>query len=113
MAKSKKEHAYLFIKEKIIQGAYEPHELLNEQVIAAELNISKTPVREALGVLIQQGYVRKIPRIGYYVRELTIDEHVDLFHLRYILECGIIRHIIGFCSGEEIQSLKEFAVNVN
>lgn len=107
MARSKKDCAYKFIKEGITQGIYPPHQLLNEQTIAAELNVSKTPVREALGILTQQGYLQRIPRVGYCVRELTIGEHVDLFHLRYILECGIIRHVIGFCSDEEILSLKD------
>ncbi len=111
MVESKKEYAYRFIKDRITQGAYRSQELLNEQVIAAELNVSKTPVREALGILTQQGYLKKTPRVGYCVRELTINEHIDLFHLRYILECGIIRYVIGFCSDEEILSLNDFAVS--
>lgn len=78
--------------------------MLNEQALADEPGMSKTPVREALAALTQQGYLKKIPRVGYCVRELTIDEYVDLFHLRYILECGIIRHIISFCTDEEILS---------
>lgn len=111
MVESKKEHAYQYLKDRITQGAYKPQELLNEQVIASELNVSKTPVREALGTLTQQGYLTKIPRVGYCVRELTIDEYVDLFHLRYILECGIIRYVISFCSDEEILSLNDFVVS--
>lgn len=108
---SKKEYAYQFIKDKITRGIYKPQELLNEQVIASELNISKTPVREALGILSQQGYLTRIPRVGYCVRELTMEEYVDLFHLRYILECGIIRFIISFCSDEEILSLHDFVIS--
>lgn len=106
MTRSKKDYAYAFIKNKITSGVYEPHQLLNEQVIAAELNVSKTPVREALGILTQQGYLKRVPRVGYYIHELTVGEYVDLFHLRYILECGIIRYIIAFCSDEEIRTLE-------
>lgn len=108
---SKKEYAYQFIKDKITWGIYKPQELLNEQAIAAELKISKTPVREALGILSQQGYVTRIPRVGYSVRELTLNEYVDLFHLRYILESGIIRFVISFCSDDEILSLHDFAIS--
>lgn len=111
MAETKKEYAYRFIKKRITQGFYEPHELLNEQALADELNMSKTPVREALAVLTQQGYLKKIPRVGYCVHELTIEEYVDLFHLRYILESGIIRHIISFCTDEEILSLHKYVQN--
>lgn len=111
MPETKKGHAYRFIKKRIIQGFYGPQDLLNEQALADELGMSKTPVREALTALTQQGYLKKIPRVGYCVRELTIDEYVDLFHLRYILECGIIRHIISFCTDEEILSLRKYVEN--
>ncbi len=70
--------------------------------------MSKTPVREALAMLVQDGYLKKIPRVGYLIREVTDEEYYKLIYLRYTLEKGVVQWIIERCGDDEIASLKEY-----
>ena len=69
--------------------------------------VSKTPVREALSMLVQEGYLKKIPRVGYLVREVTEEDYYKLIYLRFTLEKGVVLRIIRHCTEEEILSLRE------
>jgi DNA-binding GntR family transcriptional regulator len=60
--------------------------ILLEKDVAGRLSVSKTPVREALAVLCQENLVELFPRRGYVVRGVGLQEVVDTFDLRVILE---------------------------
>lgn len=64
-----------------VQGTF-----VNEQQIATEIGISRTPVREALLILASEGLVQLIPRRGAYVPPLSAREMTELFDLRGLLE---------------------------
>jgi len=63
-----------------------PGAWLDEQTLAAELGISRTPLREALKVLASEGLVRLEPRRGCYVTELTEQDLDDIFPVMALLE---------------------------
>lgn len=54
--------------------------------LAEQYGVSKTPVREALGALQHEGLVEILPRVGYFVSHMTVEEVHNLFQLRLILE---------------------------
>ena len=54
--------------------------------MAEALNVSRTPVREALERLYQEGFVTRIPRRGFYVASITRDEAMNLYGAREALE---------------------------
>lgn len=54
--------------------------------LAEQYGVSKTPVREALGALQHEGLVEIVPRVGYFVSHMTVEEVHNLFQLRLILE---------------------------
>ncbi len=74
------------IRERIVSGHYLPGARLVEDRIAAELNVSRNPVREALRSLCVEGFVAVVPRRGAVVRQLTEAEVGDLFDVRRALE---------------------------
>jgi len=78
--------AYQRIRQAIVEGAYRPGERLVEQRIAADLELSRTPIREALRMLHSEGLVRIEPNRGAAVRGLTKDGIADLYELRARLE---------------------------
>jgi DNA-binding GntR family transcriptional regulator len=89
--------AYEQIRTAIVEGRYEPGVRLVEQRIAAEFDLSRTPVREALRTLEAEGLVRIERNRGATVRGLTIEEVVDLYDLRsrlegYAAELAALRH---------------------
>lgn len=105
---TKAEIVYKSIRTDIINCNYKLGEIINEKVIAEKYNVSKTPIREALSILVKEGYLIKYPRLGYFVKELNLEEFYQIVQLRFILESGIIRYIISSVSDEEIDTLNDY-----
>lgn len=105
---TKAEMIYEEVRKDIINCKYGLDEIINEKVIAEKYGVSKTPVREAFTALVQEGYLVKYPRLGYYVKELKLKEYYQIVQLRFILESGIIRYIISSVGDEEIDSLNKY-----
>ena len=69
---SLKLQAYQYLKTKILNCEYRPNEFLNEQKLCAEMgNISRTPMRDALGRLEQEGLIYPVRGKGNFVAEST------------------------------------------
>jgi len=78
--------AYDAIKTRIVTTAYAPGAYLNENMISTELGIGRTPVREALHRLAQDGLIDVIPRKGVIVRPFSLDEIAHVIEVRLINE---------------------------
>jgi DNA-binding GntR family transcriptional regulator len=74
-----REAAYNAIKEAILSGRFAPEQPLIEEQLAAELNISRTPVREALAILEHEGLIGPRGGRGLFVRTLTRAEFIEMF----------------------------------
>lgn len=74
-------------------GDYLPGTFLSEQQIAADLGVSRTPVREALLRLRIEGLVRIIPRGGIFVAEATLRQVRDVTATRLVLEEFLARQV--------------------
>ena len=85
------ERAYVAIRESIVAGRFQPGEQLVEARLAAELDVSRGPVREALKRLREEGLVVDSLHRGVYVRAFTVDDIVDLYNVRVGLESVAIR----------------------
>lgn len=83
--------AYAAIREGIIRGEYPQGSRLAEARIAAELQMSRVPLREAVPQLEQEGFVRTFPRRGAVVTVWDEKAVNDLFDLRTYLEVGAAR----------------------
>lgn len=78
--------AYAAIKERILTLRLRPLERLNAGDLARELEMSRTPVREALVRLEQDGLVHREDGGGFQVRPITLKEIVDVYRVREALE---------------------------
>lgn len=105
---SKTQEIYDLVKADVVRLRFRPDDIINEKDLAEQYQVSKTPVREALGMLVQEGYLRKIPRVGYLIRQISNEEFCQLNYLRYTVEVGVVRWILHRCTEDEILSLKEF-----
>lgn len=81
-----REKAYKIIKERIVSGTYRPGQPLNEKAIIEELQISRTPFREAIHALNEENLVQVFSNRGIFVRDLTLQDIMDGFEIRYLLE---------------------------
>ena len=79
------------LREAIISGALELGQPLSERQLAELLEVSKTPVREALAQLRREGLVRILPQRGAFVFTLSQQEVVEICELRQALEASALR----------------------
>lgn len=83
-------YAYDALKEMIINNEYAPGTHLEEKDLCESLNISRTPLREAIGRLAYEGFVETVPKKGIFIAELSIQFITELFQARKALEPMIV-----------------------
>jgi DNA-binding GntR family transcriptional regulator len=83
---SKTEVLYQQVRDKIVSGEIKPGAILTESGLSDEYGVSKAPAREALVLLGHEGLVESMPRIGHVVATFTVQDVLETFHLRSILE---------------------------
>ena len=89
---SLKQTAYEYVKEKILSCEYRPGVFLNENQLCEEMGgISRTPVRDALSRLEQDGLVTIMPKRGVMVTEMRISDLNRIFEVRALLEPYALR----------------------
>jgi len=82
---------------------------LDERALAAQLQISRTPLRAALGRLEQEGFVDVLPRKGVYIRRKSLDEIAEMITVWAALESMAARLATERASDAEIASLRVLA----
>ncbi len=105
--KSLKETIYNSILEGIFNFEYKPHQILNEKELTEKYNCSKSPVREALITLCSENVLRSIPRYGYEVTKLSIEDVREMLEFRYLMEGGLWLHHFEQFNREQIAKLEE------
>jgi DNA-binding GntR family transcriptional regulator len=70
------------LEKRIVDGTFAPGEHLNENALAAELGVSRAPLREACRLLERAGLVEIRPNQGAFVRTLSLGEIINLFDIR-------------------------------
>lgn len=95
------------LRDKILNEEYEQGQKLNEVALSKELNISRTPIREALKQLELEGLVKSIPNKGVYVLGFSQRDIDDMLEIRYALEGLAIQFAIERINDEEQAKIKE------
>ena len=98
---------YSKLRESILNGKYESGENLIEMRLASELNVSRTPVREAIRQLELEGLVESIPNKGVVVKGITLKDMEDICKIRILLEGLAARWSVGKITEENINELQE------
>jgi len=88
-----REQAREVIRGMIVSGKMPPDSLYSAPKIANDLNVSATPVREALLDLVREGLLRPVRNRGFQVVIMTSKEHDDVFKIRLLLEVPSIHEI--------------------
>jgi DNA-binding GntR family transcriptional regulator len=96
----------LRLRHMIVDGQLPAGARINEVHLSRQLAISRTPLREALARLAQEGALRSVARIGYFVRPLTVDEFEQLYDIRPILDPEALR-LAGLPSRECMEKLQD------
>lgn len=99
--------AYLALRQAIVEGRYRPGERLQEQRIASDLRLSRTPVREALRSLEAEGLVVIALNRGAVVRPIDVAEVEDLYELRARLESFAAHRAVGRAGRADLERMDE------
>ncbi len=101
-----RDKAYKTLKQKIVTLEYNLGQQLVENDISSQLNLGRTPVREAIQQLAREGLVVIIPRKGVYVSDISMREFQKLMETRAMLEMYCIREAAGLITPNKIQYLR-------
>ena len=99
--------AYQSLKNDILHCELPPGSQIYEGETAERLGMSKTPVREALGMLAHEGFVEVRPRQGDRVTDVTFADVQEVFQLRLLLEPAAAELAAERASPEHLQKLKQ------
>ncbi len=88
---SMQQQAYHYIKQKIATCQYAPNQMISESQLREELGFSRTPVREAVGRLVQEGLLTVFPKRGIVVSGISLGDVYKIFEVRILLEPYILR----------------------
>lgn len=102
-----REYAYRVIKHNIVSLELKPGSMLSEKEIADELNVSRTPVREALIELSKINIVEIYPQKGSFIAKIDHELVEEARDLRLIVECALVEKACDIATSEDIFRLEE------
>jgi DNA-binding GntR family transcriptional regulator len=103
------ERAYRNLKAAIVEGRYRPGASLSEVGLATEHGMSRTPIREGLARLWQEGYLDRVVGHGYFVSRVTVQQIHDTFDVRRLLEGAAAQRAAELATPEDIDRLVRLA----
>ncbi len=90
----------------IIRGEYQANQIINEAELVKKFGYSKSPIREALIALCNEGVLRNIPRYGYEVVRLSSRDVSQILRFRFILEGGMLRDCYASINDDRLDELR-------
>jgi DNA-binding GntR family transcriptional regulator len=106
-SKTIKEIVYEGLRKVIISGDIQVGERIVEKEYAEKLNISRTPVREALKRLEAENLVEYLPRVGAVVRRISIEDVLEVYKIRHNLEVLATTSAMDNITIEGIKEIEE------
>jgi DNA-binding GntR family transcriptional regulator len=107
-ARSLATRAYTGIKNDILRGRLRPGEMVLGARLASTYRMSRTPVHEALKTLAKEGLVQVIPRVGYVISSVTVNDVYEIYQLRLVNEAFAMELAATRVTDEDIESLRRF-----
>ncbi|AMC99480.1 MULTISPECIES: GntR family transcriptional regulator [Halomonas] len=103
------DRVYQIIRKRILDGQYPPGSYVREAAIGQELELSRTPIREALRRLVSDGWVEAIPHHGAQVVSWTQRDVEEVFELRVLLEPQVARRAASRIDRAQLDKLESLA----
>ena len=104
---SSTQKTYLVLRHAILNGLLNPHMWLRQDDITKQLNVSRTPVREAFRLLSREGLVELIPNYGVMVSPLSIEEFEEIYAVRIGIEALAVRRSVRHLSLDSLERIEQ------
>jgi DNA-binding GntR family transcriptional regulator len=95
------------LRDAILQGYFEPGEKLDQDLLAEELGVSRTPIREALKRLESEGFIEVRPHYGAFIAEVSSKDIQEIFELRGLLEAEVVRQATSSIPDSVLDELEQ------
>ncbi|MEN6496439.1 MAG: GntR family transcriptional regulator [Thermoguttaceae bacterium] len=109
MARSLAQLAYQRIRQRLLASDFPVDQRISETVLASQLGISRTPVREAIRRLQSEGLLCQVPRSGTFVVRLDRSEIIEVYEVRRALECLAVRTAARQMAAKDCDKLQMLA----
>jgi len=106
-ARSQSEAAYMRIRDRIVSLDMAPGSVVNEARLREELDIGRTPIREALQRLALENLVKSIPHRGTFVTDVNITDLARITEVRVVLEAHAARLAAERLAGQDRVAIQE------
>jgi len=97
---------YQALKAAILEGSFPLGERINENGLADQLTISRTPVRKAIDSLVKEGLLEYIPNYGAVVVNVSTSKIIEIFKIRQALEKDLYNEVLARITEREIHQLE-------
>ena len=105
---SLRKEIFTYLSNQIESGALTPGSLINVRKLTEELNVSRTPLREALAQLEIQGLVSILPQRGVRINVLMYEDLLDLFEIIGTLESQVVYTVFDQITNNKVNLMKRF-----
>jgi DNA-binding GntR family transcriptional regulator len=111
-ARSQSEEAYLRIRDRIVSLDMPPGSVVNEARLRENLNIGRTPIREALQRLARENLVKSVPHRGTFVTDVNITDLARITEVRVVLEAHAARLAAEKLASTDREAIEDLLVVV-
>lgn len=101
------ESTYAALKDDILSCRLAPGEFVTEADLAARYDVSKTPIREALNLLAQEGFIQSVPRRGTLIKPIELRDIQQTYLLRGLLEPPAASLAAERANPEELEAIRD------
>lgn len=101
------ERAYEFIVRKLSTGELKPGQKLSEPSLAKACGVSRTPMREAVRRLVEEGVLYQVVKSGTYVTGFEAKDVSDAYEIRSVIESAMLEEAVGKLSKKDITTLQD------
>lgn len=99
------EKAYAFLTDLLTRGKLKPGQKLSEPSLAARCGVSRTPMREAVRRLVEEGILYQIVKSGTYVAGIGVREVCDAFEIRSAIESTLLARTVPKLTKQDLTEL--------
>jgi DNA-binding GntR family transcriptional regulator len=98
---------YKWIREGIINSEFKPGEWITQEMVTERLNVSRTPVRDAIKRLQSEGLLIVKPHKGAMVVQLSMEKLIEIYEIRMLLEGAAAKHAGKNITDKDIRELEK------
>lgn len=110
---SLRDYVYKYISNKIQNGELQSNQKISEAAICKDLSISRTPAREALIQLASDNLILYLPRRGFFVKEMSLKEKLDLYAVLACLDAYAATLTMEKLSDEDFKDMEDIIEKID